>query len=290
MPKTLYMFRGLPACGKSTRAKQMLAEFGSGNAKIINKDSLRLMLDNSHWSKDNEKFVLRIRDLIVKEALAEGKHAIVDDTNLGQKHEPRLRDLARESGGTAFEIIDMTDVPLETCLERNRGRINQVPDSVILDMYRQFLAPKVEPPPFNATLPNTLIVDIDGTVAQMNGRGPFEWSKVGQDLPRLPVIAVILSHRGVVELIFVSGRDEVCRPQTEAWIKTNLGLNSPRLYMRPAGDMRKDAVVKTEIYRTHIEGKYNVCAIFEDRPQMIRCWQSLGYGDRLFNVGDGTEF
>ena len=39
------------------------------------------------------------------------------------------------------------------------------------------------------------------------------------------------------------------------------------------------------------EGKYNVIAIFDDRPQVIReCWQALGFGDRIFNVGGGEEF
>ena len=63
------------------------------------------------------------------------------------------------------------------------------------------------------------------------------------------------------------------------------------LFMRPEGDMRRDSVVKRELYEQHIKGKYNVLAIFDDRPQVIReCWQELGFGDRIFNVGSGREF
>lgn len=61
--------------------------------------------------------------------------------------------------------------------------------------------------------------------------------------------------------------------------------------MRPQGDMRRDSIVKRELYENHIKGKYNVVAIFDDRPQVIReCWQALGFGDRIFNVGTGKEF
>ena len=49
--------------------------------------------------------------------------------------------------------------------------------------------------------------------------------------------------------------------------------------------------MKRELYEEHIKERYNVVAIFDDRPQVIReCWQAVGLGDRVFNVGDGREF
>jgi len=50
------ILKGLPASGKSTYAKELVAK---GNWKRINKDDLRAMLDCSKWSKANEKFVLQ---------------------------------------------------------------------------------------------------------------------------------------------------------------------------------------------------------------------------------------
>ena len=64
---TLYMTKGLPASGKSTWAKERVSI--DGNTKRINKDDLRLMLDNGEWSKNNEKFVLEVRDTIASNAL-----------------------------------------------------------------------------------------------------------------------------------------------------------------------------------------------------------------------------
>lgn len=284
--KTVWMFKGLPASGKTTEAKRMLENFGSGNARRVNKDDLRAMLDNGQWSRGNEAFVLEIRDHVITRTLEHGKHVLVDDTNLAPKHEERLRQLAL-LGGACFEIIDFTNVPVEECIKRDLKRPVSVGERVIRDMYDQFLRPKVEPPAHNPALPDCIIVDIDGTVAQANGRGHYDWMKVGTDLPRLAVIRAVLCFN--CRWIFMSGRDEVCRDLTKTWLEQYFGSGDP-LYMRPAGDMRKDAIVKAELYEANVKGKFNVKAIFDDRPQMIRCWQDLGFTDRIFNVGDGREF
>jgi len=263
----------------------MLADFGTGNAHRTNKDDLRAMLHNGKWSRENEKFVLQVRDQIITAALTTGKHALVDDTNLAPKHEERLRQLAREAGA-GFSIVDFTHVSVEECIERDRKRQNYVGEKVIRDMYNQFLRPKIDPPARNPKLLDAIIVDIDGTVAQMNGRGPFEWSRVGEDLPRDVVWNTIwgLADNGS-EIIFMSGRDECCRKETIDWINNNLSAATMKLFMRPAGDQRKDSIVKLELYRQNIEGKYNVVAIFDDRASICRVWDEIGFGDRLFRVG-----
>lgn len=291
MSKTLYMMKGLPASGKSTRARELLGEFGYGNAKIVNKDQLRAMLDDGHWSGSNEKFVLRVRDFVIDAALRGGLHVIVDDTNLAPKHEEHLRVMAKACGA-GFEVVDFTGVGVDECVERDRRRVNYVGERVIREMHARFLAVPAAPPVFDPALPYVIIVDVDGTVAKMNGRGPFEWSRVGEDDIRVPIANVLDRLDGRIgDLVFVSGRDEVCRPQTEQWLCDKFGYEVlPRLWMRPTGDTRKDVVVKREIYEREIKGKYNVVAVFDDRPQVIRLWRELGFGDRLFDVGDGREF
>ncbi len=73
--------RGLPGSGKSTWAKQMVTE-NPNSYKRINRDELRMMLDNGYTSNGNEKFVKQVRDMLIVKALTDGKHVIVDDTNL----------------------------------------------------------------------------------------------------------------------------------------------------------------------------------------------------------------
>lgn len=55
--------------------------------------------------------------------------------------------------------------------------------------------------------------------------------------------------------------------------------------MRPAGDQRDDRIVKEEIYRREIEGKYNVRFILDDRDKVVRRWRELGLP--CFQVADG---
>ena len=95
MPK-LIMTRGLPASGKSTWAKNLLKQHGPNSWKTICKDDLRAMLDDNVWSKGNEKFVIQVRNNIIKEALLDGKNVISADTNLSEKHEAQLRQIAKD--------------------------------------------------------------------------------------------------------------------------------------------------------------------------------------------------
>ncbi len=284
--KTLYMTKGLPASGKTTAAKALVAT--QPGTKRVNKDDLRAMIDAGKWSEYNEKFILWVRDSITSTALVEGHHVVVDDTNLAPKHEAHLRQLAKQYKAD-FKILDFTNVSPEECIKRDLIRPNSVGSKVIMDMYDRYLkpAPKV-PPRHDSTLDDCVIVDIDGTVAKMVDRGPFEWSKVGQDAPRTHVMKAIRSMGARV--VFVSGRDSCCKDETAKWLRENFG-RFDQLLMRPVDDMRRDSIVKREIYENDIKGEYNVIAIFDDRPQVIReCWQELGFGDRIFNVGTGEEF
>ena len=286
--KTLYMTKGLPASGKTTAAKALVAT--QPGTKRVNKDDLRAMIDAGKWSEANEKFILNIRNAVIKEALEAGNHVIVDDTNFAPKHEAGLRDVAR-AHKAKFEILDFTHISPEECIKRDLARPNSVGQAVIMKMYDQYLKPEpMVPPAYDQALEDVVLCDIDGTVAEITNRGPYDWNKVHQDKCRTLVMKAARSFGPSV--IFISGRDEVCRYDTETWLRLHYGFGAPLgLYMRPAGDTRRDSIVKREIYENRIKGRYNVLAIFDDRPQVIReCWQALGFGDRIFNVGIGKEF
>ena len=59
------------------------------------------------------------------------------------------------------------------------------------------------------------------------------------------------------------------------------------LIMRAAGDMRKDSIVKAELFFEHIEPNYNVMMVIDDRPQVIRMWTDIGLD--VINVGNYYE-
>lgn len=267
------ILKGLPASGKSTYAKEQLAKY-PGRYKRVSKDNLRAMLDDNRWSKANEKFILKVRDMLILAALQEGYHVIVDDTNLLPKHEQTIRELVK--GLAVVEIQDFTDVPLETCIERDRHRQNYVGEAVIRKMYRDFLQPTPPVIAYNHMLPDAIIADLDGTLALLNGRNPYDASTCEQDALNEPVADIVKSHiQDGYLAILVSGRGEQHRPQTEQWLKRH-SIRYHALYMRPEGDTRKDAEVKHEIYQQHIAGQYNIKFVLDDRQQVVNLWRSLG--------------
>jgi predicted kinase len=274
MSKRVILLRGLPASGKSTWAKEQVERY-PGRYKRISKDNLRTMLDNGKWSKANEKFILEVRDTLILLALQEGYHVLVDDTNLHEKHEKAIRELVK--GLATVEIKDFTHVPLETCLERDRNRPNYVGEQVIRAMYRDFLQPKLaQPPVHDPLLPNAIICDLDGTLALLNGRNPYDASRCEEDTLNEAISGILGNyHHNGHHILLASGRSEKHREQTERWLLAH-EINYHALYMRPSGDSRKDSIVKREIYEQSIQGKYNIEFVLDDRQQVVDVWRSLG--------------
>lgn len=279
------MTYGLPASGKSTWAKEF--QSANPNTKRVNKDLLRAMLDNGAWSKDNEKFLLGVRDFIISQALSQGLSVICDDTNLDPKHEKSLRKLA-EKHGANFQVKDFSHVPLDECIRRDQKRSDYVGEKIIRQMHSRYLR-KDETPviPRDHRLPDCYIFDLDGTLAKMNGRSPFDWDRVDQDAVNEPVAMTFRKLRdgdNDIRIMIVSGRDSVCREKTEQWLwEYDLRYNA--LYMRAAGDNRDDRIIKKEIYENEIKEKYNVLGIFDDRAKVVEMWRSIGLP--CFQVTDG---
>ncbi len=286
------ILKGLPGSGKSYWAKKEVADH-PGMYKRVNKDDLRAMLDSSHHTKANEKFVLEMRDWVILRALQEGKHVIVDDTNFNPIHEETIRKIATIFTGTEFngKTIDaqvevkLFDTPLDVCIARDAQRGDKmVGKGVIMDMWRKYLQPKApEAPAYDKSLPEAIICDIDGTIAKMNGRSPFEYEKVDTDLVNQPVASILRTFTTLAEshnktdfhILFVSGRKMSCADKTAEWLKEN-GIPGTLFRMRGDDDDRNDAVVKQEIYEQYIKGKYNVIFVLDDRDRVVDMWRAQG--------------
>ena len=121
----------------------------------------------------------------------------------------------------------------------------------------------------------------------MNGRGPFEWLKVGEDLPNNPIIELVhkLKADGL-NIIFVSGRSEVCRELTLGWLKRYIELDLYTLYMRNEKDMRPDTIVKKEILDNDLNSKYNIKYVLDDRNSVVQMWRDEGLTVLQVNDGD----
>jgi predicted kinase len=277
MSRRIYFLRGLPGSGKSTWAKQYQAEHP--DVVRVNKDDLRSMLHNGKHSKSREHFVLTVRDFIIDTALSEGHDVICDDTNFHPRHLARLKEIAGKHGAIV-EVKDFTHVPLEECIARDLVRPNSVGERVIREMYRQYIEPTSPPIPYDASLPDVVLCDIDGTLALFGKANPYDRDFM-QDEINKAVLALL--HHYDKDVVLLSGRKEKFREQTEQWLKQH-GVPFVQLYMRPDNDARKDVLIKEELYYAHIHGKCNVCMVIDDRLQVCRMWHRLGLP--LFRVGD----
>ncbi len=271
----LLMLKGLPASGKSTYAKDLVR---TQKYKRVNKDDLRAMIDDSVFGgKPYEKFITKIEDFIICDALEKGLSVVVDDTNLHPRNERRLKEFA-EKYHAEFEIC-FFDATVEECIKRDAKRQKPVGGKVIMHMYTSFLKPKevyCQSIKYNPDLKWAIICDIDGTLAKMHNRSPYEWSKVGEDHVNHPIKDIINTYSGNrFEIIVVSGRDGICAFETQQWLDNN-SICYDKIHMRPVGNQEKDSIIKERIYSEHIKDKYNVLFVLDDRNQVVDMWRSLG--------------
>ena len=294
--KTIIMLRGLPASGKSTYAKTLVKE-KPGQYKRINRDDMREMLDGYHLSKDNERFVKRLRDWLIVEALRDGKHVIIDDMNLSEKNINRVKQLIdqhrkRTGEQVALEVKEF-EIEIEEAIARDEQRERPVGARMIRKLHNQFYGngeSKGRGPHYkeqDKSLPPAIICDLDGTLAIINHRSPFDASNCEQDGLNEPVADIVASYRtSGHQIILLSGRTDNYMPQTKRWLE-KYQIEYDLLLMRKHGDSRKDAIIKKEIVDNYIKEKFFVKFVLDDRNQVVDMWRhEMGYACLQVNYGD----
>lgn len=271
---------GISASGKTTWVNDLLkAEKGW---RDINRDWIRfnMVCPFSNWSnykfnKKNENEVTRLQGLMIMESWAAGENIVISDTNLNAKTRQSIIKDLQDLGYT----VEIKSFPItrETALKRDNLRANGVGADVIYRQWQNwntFNGRRTYKP--DESLPKAIIVDVDGTIAQMNGRGPFEWKRVGEDVSRDFVIQMVTNYyyTSSYEVVILSGRSDECRSETNDWLISN-NVPFTELHMRKSGDFRKDSVIKEEIFWTQLAERYNIVAAIDDRPMMIRTWHEL---------------
>lgn len=298
MTQELVINRGIPASGKSTYAKQWVAQ--EPKRLRVNRDDIRMQLFNKGFDVD-EEFVTKIEDATIRTALQSGYSVIVDDCNIEPKYIKRFVGIAVSHNVTPR--LQEHIISLDEAIKRNNIRWNTstegpfVPENVIVRMHSrmQKIGPVTVELPDSVELyvakeftPQAIIVDVDGTIAHRNpnGRGPFDWMRVDEDTVIHPVANLVRDqYMTGLEVIVVSGRDSICYGKTHAWLCNN-GIPFDKLFMRPQGDMRKDSIVKREIFDNHIRNEYNVQYVLDDRQQVVDMWRSLGLTCLQVDYGD----
>lgn len=292
------VFVGPPASGKTTTAIEMLKR--NPDYVRVNRDDYRMMLrDERTCDFRVENLITTLSNEAIAESLSKKFNVIVDNTNLKEKYLNDLIDFVQPLANIEFRIFDIS---LDKALERDAAREKSVGEEVLKRMYKDFKnivdnpivmtnlkksARIHTPPKFDPNLPSIVIFDLDGNLAHMNGkRGPFDWQRVDVDDVDVTVARIFKTHKSIGDTIWcVSGRDSSCREKTLQWLNF-YDITPDKLLMRPAGDFRKDSIIKKEIYENEILGKYNVLMIYDDRQQVVDMWRSLGLKVLQTNPGN----
>lgn len=306
---SILLVRGIPASGKSTYAKQYVKD--NPEWVRVSRDDIRRMLyvEPDH-SWEQEKVVTELEKQAVESALKAGKSVIVDAMNLRSKYVREWMKVA-ERLGVALYSADFP-ITLDEAIERDAARegVERVGSEFITSTFNKFCKKDgtLKPPPkmrpeekytpkeYSGTpgKPKAFLVDIDGTLAHnRGGRGWYDWNRVDED-DLDEVIADIVYRLSVdysenYKIIVMSGRDEVCREITERWLRKH-GVYFDALFMRAEKDMRKDNIVKEELFNKYVRDNYDVKFVIDDRLKVVQMWQRMGL--KVLNVAglDGGDF
>lgn len=285
----LVCMQGLAASGKTTKARELLVEYGNGVR--LNRDDLRAMLHTGGWSGKKEGITRDVARGMAQHLLLRNIGVlIIDDTNLNDGVVQSWKALALANAAT-FEIVRL-DTPLEECLRRDALRQHPVGRQVIIGMALQYgLYPKPKE--------GIVLCDIDGTLANIEHRKNFvqqepkDWhgffGAMADDEVRMEVLRQVEGYFFAGhEVFFVSGRPDNYRAQTEAWLRERCCWPAPTVFMRRAGDHRPDTVVKQQMLQTYFPDKSWITCVFDDRKIVVDMWKNEGLV--VVDVGNGIEF
>lgn len=292
---TLTILRGVSGSGKSTWAAQQ-------NAVVVSRDSLRVALFGSDGPdyyeatdvRDREDTITLFQNAAIESALKAGRDVIVDNTNIEWRYVKEIAKIGHRVGAKVETKV--FDVPLQRAINNNifrhaRGG-RDVPRRVIERQHSRLqgtkdkvLEPVFVPAPYEGTpgKPKAFLVDIDGTLAHMKDRSPFDWKRVSEDDVD-EVIADIVYRLRFGSLgnedydmtcIVMSGRDESCRDETQKWLNEH-NIWGDHLFMRPEKDMRPDNIIKSELFDKHVRDNFDVRFVLDDRQQVVDMWRAMG--------------
>lgn len=133
----MLLLAGLPACGKSSRRKEWLAEDPDGRF-YVNYDELRLAMYGPgwHWNRREEE-LMKVRAYNEAEkALKAGLSVCIDNTNLSANKRQVWKQLAHRVGADYIE--EEFDTPPQVCAYRDRRRGDGRVGQAVIDRFALF--------------------------------------------------------------------------------------------------------------------------------------------------------
>lgn len=292
---------GAPGSGKSTYCEYIMNRYNTEHEQVfveVNRDNIRFPSGVKDWSKwtfnhSNEARVTAKIEKQLHNHFGQRKNIIFSDTNANIVYRTKLVQRLQEEGYTVeFKVFN---VDFDTLLERNNNRAGGVPYEVLLGYYirmqRAFGGVEFEDYENRDNQECFYVIDVDGTLLNIDHRSPFDSASMINDTVNAPVANLVRSimSSGDNWMVF-SGRNEKDRSVTKEVIERELRICVPdeKIIMRKDEDFRPDHLVKYEMWLEHVHGKnYRTCAI-DDRKQVIeQCWNVINAD--VISVGKCTD-
>ena len=268
--------------------------------------------------KDFEQFVHEMSVKLVKSAIRHGYNIIIDETNITQKRRENWIDIIKKEGISDIKVTYVWFTEMENNLKNRmidpKGVNSKKWGAIINSMKKRFEPPsdkelfdeiikidKVDQDSKeykkiiqNMNLPKAIIVDLDGTLAKLNGRDPYDASTCDKDEINYSISSIVdrFIEDEAYTIIFCTGRPEQYREPTMRFLKKcgyvyddysgkkdslkfldSIGV---KLFMRKDNDFRKDSTIKKEIFDEHIKDKYYVEFCLDDRDSIVGLWRGMG--------------
>ena len=134
-------------------------------------------------------------------------------------------------------------------------------------------------------LPPVAVFDIDGVLADVRHRlvhvrsKPKNWkaffAEAVRDQPHPEGLALARRYAAGHDLLFLTGRPEHTRRQTQQWLEAQ-GLGGLPLRMRPGGDYRSAAQVKLRFLQK-LAKERAIAVVVDDDPVVVKTLRDAGF-------------
>lgn len=292
---------GVPGSGKSTFAKYFIRT--EENWMRVCRDDFRAMyFSSSNLSPREENSITDMIDGAIAGLLRRRANVLIDATHCKAEYINHYIAKFNHLADISFKIFDLdTQTIAECCDKRNKETGKYISQSVQkkyikeLDVLKKSFdfstRPKVDRRESltqqDSSLQKAIICDLDGTLALMDDRNPFDASHADEDRLNESVANTLrLFSKNGYQILLVSGREDRFKEPTLRFLEKH-NINYDRLLMRKSNDFRKDSIVKREIYEGTILGKYYIEFVLDDRDQVVDMWiKELGLSCFQVNYGD----
>ena len=305
MMYTIILTRGIQGSGKSTWAKEWVAE-DSENRIRINFDDLRNMMGNykvENW-KLRETIINDMFVSFMKSAMENHYGIVVDNMNLSDSAVNRVEKIIEEYNKNhreqyTYEFKNFfTDV--NECIARDKKRLMPIGEDIIRKTWRTYRHKilQIQNNEFvdslksskysnNPELPNCIIADMDSTICFNTQGRPYFGKDAGKfmmdDIPNLGVIDIIRSFlrnkNGDDKVFIITGRERTPEIERATLDYVDIFISEhPDIIVlfRPNKEYMSGDDMKMKLIDENILGKYNILYAIDDSDKIVKRYRQNG--------------